>query len=282
MLNKRNLFSTKILIDLEEYLKLLNIQERVNKQEELINARLQKETASNQHSKLAENQAANEDSVSANSETTVDNSQSGSGCNAINQDLLKEITSLVTQQIISKYQLTPCLSNSNVINNQEGAGSQDLITEFPEEIPPKDLLSSENEPVSSVIHKSQMNDEFDNERLINSVPDIFKSRAKTLLNSLQQFSSDLTFKDDGTIFIDQTSLPLSNIFKIFPFLFKPVKSVETIPFLFEVATKIASLGLGHLINKRLTQGLLRKNTILDQEKLHMQIKSSKHWWYLGP
>ena len=71
MSNKRNLLSTKILIDLEEYLKLLNIQERVNKQEELINARLQKETASNQHSKLAENQAANEDSVPANSDTTV-------------------------------------------------------------------------------------------------------------------------------------------------------------------------------------------------------------------
>ena len=127
-----------------------------------------------------------------------------------------------------------------------------------------------------------MNDEFDNERLINSVPDMFKNRAKTLLNSLLQFSNDLTFKADGTIFIDQTSLPLSNIFKIFPFLFKPVKSAESVPFLLQVATKIASLGLGHLIRKKLTQGLIRKKVILDQDKLYMQIKSSKHWWYLGP
>jgi hypothetical protein len=278
MSNKRNLLSTKILIDLEEYLKLLNIQERVNRQEELINARLQKETESNQHSKLTET----ENSVPANSEITVDNNQSGSGSNAINQDLVKQITSLVTQQIISQYQLIPCLSNSNVVNNQEGAGSQDLITEFPAEIPPKDLFGLENEPVTSVIHKSQMNDEFDNERLINSVPDMFKNRAKTLLNSLLQFSNDLTFKADGTIFIDQTSLPLSNIFKIFPFLFKPVKSAESVPFLLQVATKIASLGLGHLIRKKLTQGLIRKKVILDQDKLYMQIKSSKHWWYLGP
>ena len=110
MSNKRNLLSTKILIDLEEYLKLLNIQERVNRQEELINARLQKETESNQHSKLTET----ENSVPANSEITVDNNQSGSGSNAINQDLVKQITSLVTQQIISQYQLIPCLSNSKV------------------------------------------------------------------------------------------------------------------------------------------------------------------------
>lgn len=280
MSNKRNLLSTKILIDLEEYIKLLNIQERVNKQEELINARLQKETVTHQQSKLPEEPS--EHTVATNSESTVDNTQTGSGSNAINEELVKQITNLVTQQIISQFQLTPSTSNTPVVNSQEGTGAQDLITEFPEEIPPKDPFSPENEPVPSVVHKSQMNDEFDNERLVNSVPNEFKTRARNLLTSLLKYSSDITFKADGTIFIDQTSLPSSNIFEIFPFLFKPLKLPDSKPYLLQLATKISTLGLGHLINKRLTRGLNRKGVIPDQDKLHMQIKTSKHWWYLGP
>ena len=45
MSNRKNLLHTKILIDLEEYIKLLHIQERVKKQQDLINARLQKDVS---------------------------------------------------------------------------------------------------------------------------------------------------------------------------------------------------------------------------------------------
>ena len=271
MSNRKNLMYTKILIDLEEYIKLLHIQERVNKQEEVINARLQKEKQPTPETISAKDAESDEPLIN------IDNSQTGSGSNLINDDLIKHITSLVTQQIQSQFHLVPQQSN-----NQEGAGANDLIREIPEELPKPEEFKPENTPVSTVIQKSQLNDNFDNERLINSVPLLFRARAEKLLKDLLPFSSDISFTSSGTIFINQNSLPSSNIYQIFPYLFKPVKSPDNYPNLLEIATKIASLGLGHLINRRLTLGLIRKKAVPDQDKLHLQIKTSKHWWYLGP
>lgn len=272
MSNRKNLLYTKILIDLEEYIKLLHIQERVNKQEDLINARLQKDVSGPSTSK--ETTLQSETSTEKND--NINNSQSGYGSNSINDELIKHITSLVTQQIQSQFQLTP-----QITNTQEGAGANDLISELPEPIIEKEL-TPELHPPSVVIHKSQLNDDFDNDRLITSVPKMFQERAKILVKELLPHSSDLTWDSSGTIFLDQESLPSSNIFKIFPYLFKRVQIPQNYPNLLELATKIASLGFGHLINKRLTLGLVRKKTIEDQEKIYQQIKTAKHWWYLGP
>lgn len=269
IMSKKHAMYTKILIDLEEYIKLLHIQERVNKQEDLINARLQKDISTASTSKTdSEPQTENTQNV--------ENSQSGYGASAVNDELIKHITNLVTQQIQSQFQLLPTTTNT-----QEGAGSNDLIKQFPEQIIEPES-TAELKPPSIVIHKSQQNDNFDNERLINLVPAMFRERAKKLIKELMPFSSDLTWNSSGTIFLDQNSLPSSNIFQIFPYLFKRVQNPQNHADLLELATKIASLGLGHLINKRLTLGLNRKKTIDDQDKLHLQIKTSKHWWYLGP
>ena len=270
MSNKKPFVYTKILIDLEDYIKLLHIQERVNKQEDVINARLQKDITSQSTSK----DNLPETEVPENNDNPK-SSQSGYGANAINNELIKHITNLVTQQIQSQYKLVPQSSNT-----QEGAGANDLIAELPSPI--VETETPEFQPPSIIIHKSQLNDNFDDNRLVNSVPPMFRERAKKFIKEILPYSSDVTWDSSGTIFLDQNSLPSSNIFKIFPYLFKRVKAAQSYPHLIELATKIASLGLGHLINKRLTLGLNRKKAVENQDFLHKQIKTAKHWWYLGP
>lgn len=282
MSNKKNIIYTKILIDLDEYIKLLHIQERVNKQEDLINARLQKDLSSSSKPKdnfvdnpIASTSKDNSKNNLNESQNSAEpkNSQSGYGSES---DLIKHITELVTQQIQSHLQSSP-----QTIFFQEGKGANDLISEIPDPIV-EDPLNPDLQPPSIVIQKSQPHDNFDDERLINSVPSKFRERAKKLIEKLAPFKSDLTWDASGTIFLDQESLPSSNIFKTFPFLFERKPTSNIYPNLLEIVTKIASLGLGHFINKRLTLGLLRKKAIEDQDKIHEQIKNAKHWWYLGP
>lgn len=267
MSHKKAPLYTKILIDIDEYYKLLELQERVNKQEEQINARLEKD-----------NQSSTTSFSNNAPEQTIDNAaeQSGSGLQnfPLSEDIVKHISNLVTEQLSSKFQLKP-------IQFQEGAGASDLFPELPEPIINYNV--NESAPNSlSMVHKSIPHDEFDNAKLINLIPKKLKERATKLLEELVNHSSDITWTSDGVIYLNQNSLPDSNIYEIFPKLFNTTSNPEKIMYLQEVATKIASLGLGHYISKKLTYGLIRKRKITNESEIMSKIKTAKNWWYLGP
>jgi hypothetical protein len=246
---------TKILLDVDDYVKLLNIQDNINDQEEKINNRLK----------------IDEKAPEPNHEK--EDIQSGSG--GVSRKFLVDLTELVAKQLEKKFKFPE--------NVQQGNGSNDLITEIPEEISPgtEEPLDSDSLPVSSTVHKSVLHDSFDDEKLLKDVPKPFQHKAQKLLEQLKKHPGEITWQSNGTIFLNQSSLFDSNIFILFPKLFKKVPHPENIPHLLELATTIASLGFGSLIHRSLISGLTRRNVISNEAELRERIKRSKIWYFLG-
>ena len=135
--------------------------------------------------------------------------------------------------------------------------------------------------------KNDENDDFDEQSLIYLVPSEHKSNAKVLLEELKQRGNELTWNSSGIVFVNQVSIPNSNMFYLFPYLFFknfPVKKVEG---LFEVESKLREMGLTKyvLINNanqsstdntkgRGEQDLL---AISDREQLGETFK----WYFIG-
>jgi hypothetical protein len=126
--------------------------------------------------------------------------------------------------------------------------------------------------------KADENDVFDEKRLLNSVPPKFKTQAKILLNNFDQRGNELTWNSNGVIFIDQVALPQSNIYEIFPLLFRSKKSVKRIPGLLETLNKIEIMGLSSYIKKHGNGSKSGSGSGLPAQTL---VKAT-NWWYLGP
>lgn len=273
----------KILIDFDEYLKLLSLKEVVKKQEEELKKHYETKTLASKvdHTSAEEKQITpknNSKETIAEEQQKVDEENkvgAGSATNLDRSDLIKQITLEVTKTLEKYYDLKP--SSSAV--NQDGSGADDLITAQPIPIPNDNPIFP---PVQNVdIHKSDLNDNFDIQKLLQSVPEENLEKAEILLKKLQEFPNEITWDSSGTIFIDQKSLPESNIYDLFPKLFRKVANANKILNLREVASKIASLGFGYLINGRYTGGLSRKKPVPNEAELIEKMKSYPNWWYIG-
>jgi len=125
--------------------------------------------------------------------------------------------------------------------------------------------------------KTDLNDKFDEKRLLKKVPKEFRSKAEELLAILEERSSDLTFDSTGDIFINEESIPGSNIFKFFPLLFKK-KSPKKFTGYQEFVQKLIDMGLGRFIQYPIDQSKAMKfDKALDKE---ISPKQSDQWWYL--
>lgn len=195
----------------------------------------------------------------------------------LTQDLIKQVTEIVTKQLQSQFQLVPIEQNS-----QEGTGATDLISQFPEPIEDDTVKPLDVEPTTSIVHKSNLSNEFEDEKLIKLVPTHLQEKAKLLLVQIQKHPSDITWTSNGTVFLGQQSLPESNIFDLFPKLLKSVPHPEKINYLLQIATTLATLGLGKYINRKLLSGLTRPGPLFNQPELQTKIQRTKHWYYLGP
>lgn len=120
---------------------------------------------------------------------------------------------------------------------------------------------------------------FDENVLLNLVPNGFHIRAKELLQKIHENPMELNFSTDGTVYIDSESIPKSDIKVIFPALFIR-KNKKAIPGLTETATKLASLGLGHLFFKGILKTLKRPLNYKFSET-PSDFKKHKNWWFLG-
>ena len=161
--------------------------------------------------------------------------------------------------------------------DQIGEGQADLIAPLAEKdsgyITAPDVAGTVGET------KSQPHDVFDENLLIELVPSGFHARAKELLQKIHEFPMELNFGTDGTVFIDSQSIPNSDIKIIFPALFIR-KNKKVIPGLKELATKLASMGFGHLFFKGILKSLKRPNNYKISESA-IDYKKHKNWWYIG-
>ena len=107
-----------------------------------------------------------------------------------------------------------------------------------------------------------------------------KKNAKKLLEEFDKRGNELTWNTQGTIFIDEVSIPGSNIFTVFPLLFKLRRSDELIG-LNELIQKIDDMGLStYIVKKKSHQKIKHKD---DKKALSGLGKSDElPWYYLGP
>ena len=116
----------------------------------------------------------------------------------------------------------------------------------------------------------------DEKRLIKLIPSKYRRQALELLKQFDQRGNELTWNSDGIIFVDQISIPNSDIHILFPYLFKQ-KHPKNLSGFEDFLKKISEMGLDHLIVK--ASAYTRKN----QKALSggSTASSSVNWWYIG-
>jgi hypothetical protein len=112
----------------------------------------------------------------------------------------------------------------------------------------------------------------DEERLLKLVPPRYRRQAQILINQFNIRGNELTWNSDGIIFIDQISLPNSNIYVLFPYLFK-MKHPKDLNGFDDFTKKISEMGLDHLIVKRF-------KSVPEQRVKNISKNTSVNWWFL--
>ncbi len=109
----------------------------------------------------------------------------------------------------------------------------------------------------------------DEKRLLKLIPPRHRREAEVLLEQFNKRGNEFTWNSDGVIFVDQTSVPNSNIFKLFPYLFK-MKHPKNLTGFEDLQKKIHEMGLDHLIVKKYK---------VQSSKVTKQ-SSTVNWWFL--
>jgi len=126
--------------------------------------------------------------------------------------------------------------------------------------------------------ENDMNDLFDENQLLRFVPKRFKEKAKIILSVFEERPNEITWDSSGVIYIDQTSLPNSNIFTLFPYLFRQKIPKEVLSNGFQdFLQKVVDMNLKQFLNCNLTSIL--GPTSVKSEKVHTNQPSK--WWYLN-
>jgi len=114
------------------------------------------------------------------------------------------------------------------------------------------------------------------------VPSASRAKATKLLSELRNFESDFSYDTSGSITLNGTTLPNTSFYDLFPLLFKrqEKKRPKDSP-LSLVVNELISLGLGHLINRSFSAGLLPRGQkyLKDRESVRKNLKGN--WYYLG-
>ena len=183
--------------------------------------------------------------------------------------LTEEITSLI-KKIIGK-ELEAKLSR------QIGSGANDLAPQLPLEVEVND-----HQPVSGEVNysKSDQNSGISKHLLLEKVSRKNVEKAQKLLDAFDEDPNAITWDSNGVVYINGSSLAESNMFLLMPELFK-LSPNKKLPGFLELVSEIASLGLGHLISKKMLRGLQRSKPILNQKTIYEDLKKSDNWWFIG-
>ena len=180
------------------------------------------------------------------------------GCGSKNEKFIEKIASLVSQK------LQPPIATTQWQNyNLNPPNVSTLAT--PDSTP---ALKFDN------VLTNNKNDKFDQKRLLKFVPKPFKEKARQLLQKIEENPEQLNFSTDGIIYINKTSIPNSDVFHLFPYLFKS-RHPKSLDGFEDLLSQIHEMGLSHLIKNPVF-----KSTITKTQEVVMS--SGPNWWYLGP
>ena len=130
---------------------------------------------------------------------------------------------------------------------------------------------------SNIIRQNDLNDVYDENALLKKVPKPFKKKALLLLKIFDERPNELTWDSSGNIYVDEQSIPNSNIFELFPYLFRKriPKSLTGLP---DFVAKLQKMGLSHLIYCTIGTGKTPKPKT---ESVPKSDPSGSNWWFLG-
>jgi len=173
-------------------------------------------------------------------------------------DFVGKIASVVLQKILPAIEQR--WQNYNLTSPAE-------ITVTQEELEPPQRFGVKN-------IKDDLNDKFDENSILKLVPPRFRRQAETLLQQFDEHSQDITWSSDGTLYIDQVSIPESNFFVLFPALFKSTKADKILGY-GELYQKLNDMGLVHLIRSPQRKIKTIKKVNLSTSTL------PENWWFIG-
>jgi hypothetical protein len=106
---------------------------------------------------------------------------------------------------------------------------------------------------------------------LKTIPFRHRRQASTLIKQFENRGNELTWNSDGVVFIDQVSIPDSDIFTLFPYLFKH-KHPKTLIGFEDFVAKLQVMGLSHLI--------VAKQNSFKKQRDQNQTSSNINWWFL--
>lgn len=126
-----------------------------------------------------------------------------------------------------------------------------------------------------LVNKNDENDPFDEQVLLQRVPENHRNNAKKLLKVFDSHPEDITWNTSGILFIDDVAIPNSDIKLIFPKLFEKTDDLNfNVKGLEELVFKIQLMGYGNLISRK-------HAPIVNLDDLSSDDSESTPWYYIG-
>jgi len=185
--------------------------------------------------------------------------QGGSG---LSRSAIEQISELVSEKLRQDVRFRPSDPNWRYYESSEPTTVSEPVPEALK-IP---------KPFGVDIHQNDLNDKFDSQHLLKLVPKLYKQKATQLLEIFEQQPNDISYNSQGVLFIDSESVPNSNIFLLFPALFK--RKSQKLSGLHEFINKLHQMNLNHLIAPS------RTNIRIGAGKINTNIPSKAKWYFL--
>lgn len=178
---------------------------------------------------------------------------------------LDQITIALSDRLQSTSKARPITSNWIYYDRGQPTTSSTVV---PDNTTPQDHFKNEKS-------ENDLNDTFDENILLKFVPRNYKEKAKTLLQIFDDRPNELTWDNSGVIWIDQVAIPNSNIYSLFPYLFRRKIPKDVLAKGFQdFVQKLNQMNLGHLLNcKKISENPIIPNASSNR-------KPTK-WWYLN-
>ena len=137
----------------------------------------------------------------------------------------------------------------------------------------------------NTIPKSDFNDSFDEKRLLSFIPIKYKKNARELLKQFNSRGSELNWDTAGVIYINGNAIPNSDIFLLFPYLFR-AKRPKKLNGFDDFVAQIIEMGLNNLLFKSVRNFAVTKKAkeIKPTTGITSPVlvdDSKDNWWFLG-
>lgn len=195
--------------------------------------------------------------------TSFNPPQLGSG----SEDFISKVADLVAKRISNSAPTTANFRatdpNWKFYSNVEPTATSEI--QAPNTAPP---LQFDNP-----IFQNDMNDKYDENALLRRVPKPSKKKAAALLKIFDERPNDVTWDSSGNIYLDEESLPNSNMFELFPYLFRK-RAPKNLNGLQDLIQKLTAMGLSDMI-------LCAKKVKEEKNVASKEVTPPDNWWYLG-